>query len=140
MEPVTDQRVTIEWDTLQVNVPFPEWKLTFNEEQNEAFVEAVRDELSVYQSGFVHPHWILSTANTALTRQFFMPAWLHVGSEITHRQPLREGDEVTVLAVPTEKWEKKGHQFLRLHLTFNRKSTLTTEILHTAIFKIAEHD
>jgi urease accessory protein UreH len=36
-----------------------------------------------------------------------------------------------------EKWRRKGHEFLRLYVAYRRGRELTTEIFHTAIFKVA---
>ena len=67
-----------------------------------------------------------------------MPAWIHVGSEIRFRALVRVGDTLAVNAVPLEKWERKGHQFVRLYLTYSRLDQITTELYHTAIFRVAE--
>jgi len=47
------------------------------------------------------------------------------------------GDTLTVNAVPLEKWERKGHEFIKLYLAYHREDVLTTEIFHTAIYKVA---
>ena len=67
-----------------------------------------------------------------------MPAWIHVGSEIRFRELVRVSDTLAVNAVPLEKWERKGHQFIRLYVALKRLDVLTTEIFHTAIFRVAE--
>ena len=53
------------------------------------------------------------------------------------RKLLRVGDDITIRAVPQEKWRKKGHEFIRLYLAFERANELTTEIFHTAIYRVA---
>ena len=40
--------------------------------------------------------------------------------------------------MPLEKWERKGHQFVRLYVAYHRDEILTTEIFHTAIFRVAQ--
>jgi acyl dehydratase len=67
-----------------------------------------------------------------------MPAWIHVGSEIRFHAQLKVGDTVEVRAVPLEKWERKGHQFVKLYLAYLRGSEITTELFHTAIFRVAQ--
>jgi acyl dehydratase len=67
-----------------------------------------------------------------------MPAWIHVGSDIRFRTLLKVGDTVEVRAVPLEKWERKGHQFVKLYLAYLRDGEIATEIFHTAIFRVAE--
>ena len=77
-------------------------------------------------------------ANQVLVRQFVMPAWIHTGSDITFRRLLRVGEEIEVRAVPLEKWERKGHHFLKLHVAYVARGALATEIDHTAIFRVAQ--
>ena len=66
-----------------------------------------------------------------------MPTWIHVGSETRHRLPVKVKDTLTVRSVPLERWQKKGHEFIRLYVSYWRGDELTTDILHTAIYKIA---
>ncbi len=129
-------RPDMTWDTVVVNEPFPQWHLQMTEDGNRTYTEQIADPLSIYRF-VVHPHWLLATANRALTREYVMPAWIHVGSDIRYRSLVRVGDTLTVDAVPLEKWERKGHQFIRLYLAFHREDVLTTEIFHTAIFRVA---
>ena len=116
---------------------FPPWEVALSTAENEKFTSRVADELDIYKQGFVHPHLLLSLANSALMQQYFMPAWLHVGSEIRHRASLRTGDDITIRCATLDKWQKKGHEFIRLYVGYWRGETLTTDCLHTAIFKIA---
>ena len=86
---------------------------------------------------YAHPHLLLSLANTALTAEYLMPTWIHVGSETRHRAALKVGDTISIRCVTLDKWQKKGHEFIRLWVTYWRDEELTTDILHTAIFKVA---
>ena len=130
-------RPTMTWDTVVEGQPFAIWHFQVTDSRNRIYAEQVADDFDLYR--FVaHPHWLLSTANRALTRDYVMPAWIHVGSEIRFRALVRVGDTLAVRAVPLEKWERKGHQFVRLYLTYYRDDLLTTEIFHTAIFRVAE--
>jgi acyl dehydratase len=129
-------RTEISWETVTEREPFPEWHFQVITDENQRYADEIGDTLPLYR--FVaHPHWLLSVANQALTREYAMPAWIHVGSEIRFRDLVRVGDTLAVNAVPVEKWERKGHQFVRLYITFSRLDQLTTEIFHTAIFRVA---
>ena len=129
-------RVEIEWDAVRAGEPYPAWEWEITAAENQGFCEQIADDLQLY-ADHVHPYAILSIANQALTRQFVMPAWIHTASEVRHRQALRVGDRVAVRSVPLEKWRRKGHEFVRLYIDLHRDGTLTTEIFHTAIFKVA---
>lgn len=129
-------RVEINWAAVKEGEPYPAWDWEINAGENQRFREQIADELELYDA-HVHPHAILSIANQALTREFVMPAWIHTASEVRHRQALRVGDRVAVRAVPLEKWRRKGHEFVRLYIDVHRDQALTTEMFHTAIFKVA---
>lgn len=132
------ERVEMTWDTLLEGRPFTPWHWQITEDDNQTFADRVDDHLPVYRTA-AHPHWLLGIANRALTREFVMPAWIHVGSEIRFHDLLKVGDTVEVRAVPLEKWERKGHQFVKLYLAYLRgDQRITTEIHHTAIFRVAE--
>ena len=129
-------RVEINWAVVEEGEPYPAWDWEINAAENQRFREQIADVLELYDA-HVHPHAILSIANQALTREFVMPAWIHTASEVRHRQALRVGDSVAVRAVPLEKWRRRGHEFVRLYIDVHRNQALTTEMFHTAIFKVA---
>ncbi|MCY3795750.1 MAG: hypothetical protein OXG51_15445 [Gammaproteobacteria bacterium] len=129
-------RVEINWAAVKEGEPYPAWDWEITAAENQRFREQIADDLELYAT-HVHPHAILSIANQALTREFVMPTWIHTASEVRHRQALQVEDRVAVRAVPLEKWRRKGHEFVRLYIDLHRDGTLTTEIFHTAIFKVA---
>ncbi len=134
--PVAPERTPIAWDTIETGRPFDPWLWHTDAERNAEYAAQVSDDAALWQE-FVHPHWLLSIANTVLTRQFEMPAWIHVGSEIHHRAAVRVGEDITVQGAALEKWRKKGHEFVRLLIRYQRGDIVTTDILHTAIYRIA---
>ncbi len=131
------ERVEIGWHTVVEKQPFEPWTWQITEDGNQTHASEIADTLPIYE-GCVHPHWLLSLANRALTREYIMPAWIHAGSEVRFRELLRVGDTIAVNAVPVEKWRRKGHEFVRLYLAYHRDDVLVTEIFHTAIFKVAQ--
>ncbi len=130
------ERVEISWDNVEPGQPFSPWEVALTEELNQRYTSEVADPLPLYDT-YAHPHLLLSLANTALTKEYVMPTWIHVGSETRRRAALKVGDTVTLRAVPLEKWQKKGHEFISLYVSLWRGDELTTDILHTAIFKVA---
>jgi acyl dehydratase len=131
------ERLVMDWDSVVPGQPFLPWHWQITEDGNRMYADRVDDKLLTYRTA-AHPHWLLGIANYALVREYIMPAWVHVGSEIRFRALLKVGDTVQVQAVPLEKWERKGHQFVKLYLAYHRDSVLATEIIHTAIFRLAE--
>lgn len=129
-------RVEIAWDNVIPGEVFPEFEFEFTAEENARYTSEVADNNPLYAE-YVHPHLLCSLANTTLTTEYVMPTWIHVGSETRRRAVLKVGDTITVRAVTLDKWQKKGHEFIRLWVTYWRGDELTTDILHTAIFKVA---
>ena len=131
------ERPEIRWDNIHVGEPFGAFEWQPSVVENAEFAAQVADDLDIYTKGLVHPHGWLNIANRALTRRYLLPAWMHVGSDFRLHQPIRVGDSVDVRAVPTNKWRRKGHEFLDLTMAFVVAGTVAMEIRHTAIFKIA---
>jgi len=131
------ERIFMEWDSVVPGQPFAPWHWQITEDGNHTYAERVDDHQSIYRTA-AHPHWLLAVANYSLVREYVMPAWVHTGSEIRLRGLVKVGDTLQVDAVPLEKWERKGHQFVKLYLAYHRDHELMTEIFHTAIFRLAE--
>jgi acyl dehydratase len=131
------ERVEIAWETVHVDEPFALYDWKPDEAHNREYAARVDDDTELFSRGVLHPHAILSQANQVLVRRFAMPAWIHTGSEVRFRRLLRVGDAIEVRAVPLEKWERKGHQFIKLYVAYAVRGEISTEILHTAIFRVA---
>jgi acyl dehydratase len=134
----SQERVAISWDTVQIDEPFATYLWQPDDAHNREYAARVDDDTEVFRRGVLHPHAILSQANQVLVRRYVMPAWIHTGSEIRFRKLLSVGDAIEVRAVPLEKWERKGHQFIKLYVAYGVRGELATEIFHTAIFRMAE--
>ena len=132
-----DGKPEIAWDLIEVGQAFPAFRWSPDMEEHVVYTAQVDDDLPVWRGDVLHPHAILSTANRALSNRFQLPAWLHVGSRIAFREPIRIGDEIEVRAVPVEKWRRKGHEFIELYVCYSVDDAVKTEIRHTAIFRIA---
>jgi acyl dehydratase len=129
-------RVEIRWDNVVESQAFAPWTITLDADENRTYTTQAKDELALY-ADIVHPHWLLSLANTALMNEYVMPTWIHVGSTTHHRDLLKVGDTVTVRCATLQKWRKKGHEFIKIYITLWRDGDMTTDILHTAIFKVS---
>ncbi len=131
------QRIEIEWNAIDVDAPFAAHAWTPSSEENARYADELSDELPVYKRGVVHPHLIQHWCNQMLVRRFILPAWIHVGTQMTFRRVLHVGDAVDIRAIPIEKWQHKGHEFIKLYLAFLVDSVPAVEAFHTAIYKVA---
>jgi hypothetical protein len=130
-------RPEISWDNVCVGEVFSPRALKLSGQENKRYADEIGDDDALYRT-HIHPHYLLSLANEALMQEYIMPAWIHVKSKITHRSALRVGNEVIVRSVVTDRWERKGHQFIAFHLTFWHNECVAVDIEHHAIFRIAE--
>ncbi|MFK7862789.1 MAG: hypothetical protein AB8B95_01040 [Pseudohongiellaceae bacterium] len=133
------ERPEISWDRITLNEPAPAflWQPTI--EENQEHIKVQRDRSALYQgdNGFIHPYLFLDACNQALMRLFVLPAWIHTGSKICLRNPLKIGQSIDMRTMPIHKWEHKGHQFIKLYIAMWAEGSVAAEIEHTAIFKIA---
>jgi len=131
------EREEISWDAIAVDVPFAAVDWTPSEADNRTYAEQLSDDLPEYRAGVVHPHLIQHWCNGVLVRRFVLPAWIHVGTEMTFRRTLKVGDAVQIRAIPIEKWERKGHEFVKVYVAFLVGGSAAVEAVHTAIYKVA---
>ena len=68
--------------------------------------------------GYAHPGWLLRFANWALSASVRLGPWIHVSSDATFLVPVRDGDELEVRAVVTDRFETKGHEFVNLRALY----------------------
>ena len=136
--PPLQERPAVTWDLMDINQPFPALAWTPTREENIRWCEDARDELALYREGtapLLHPGLILRQANFVLRKRFVIPAWIHAASRITFFEASRAGAEYEVRAIPEQKWNHKGHEFVRLYVAVRRDQRTVAEILHTAIFR-----
>lgn len=133
------KRPEISWDNIQIMKPAPVYRWQPSEAENLAHVLLQRDQSPVYQgsSGLLHPYYLLDACNKTLMRMYTMPAWIHTGSHLVLRKPLRVGQAIDIRCLPIEKWEQRGHQYIKLYIAMLENSEVALEIYHSAIFRIA---
>lgn len=132
-------REEISWDKLIIDQPAPAFQWFADRENNDQLCDQLRDDQEIYigDNPCVHPFWMLRQCNSAFSRSFILPAWIHVGSKMIFHQPLLVNQDIEVRMVPVKKWERKGHEFVTLYISFMVDDEVYVEVDHTSIFKIA---
>lgn len=89
--------------------------------------------------GWVHPGMLLDAANWVLMAHVVMPLWLHVGSAIEHRRPVQVGEPVSVRARVADEWERGGHRFVTLDVSWvgPDPADVIATATHTAIWHLS---
>jgi hypothetical protein len=136
--PPPNERQTVTWDLMEIGKPFPALAWSPTVDENLTWCRDARDELPLYREGktpLLHPGFILRQANHVLRTRFVLPAWIHAGSRLTFFEALRVGADYEVRAIPEEKWNNKGHEFVRLYVAIRHGQRTMAEVIHTAIFR-----
>lgn len=136
--PPIAERPEVTWDLMDIGTPFPALHWSPTRDENIQWCDDCRDALPLYGDGttpLLHPGLILRQANFILRKRFIIPAWIHTASRITFFEALRAGADYDVLAIPEEKWNHKGHEFVRLYVAVRCTQHTVAEIRHTAIFR-----
>lgn len=85
----------------------------------------------------LHPGLLLEGANWILMANVVLPPWIHAESSITHRRAVRAGEPVEVHAAVAGEWERKGHRFVRLDVTWRSAGEVVAAGRHVAIWHLA---
>lgn len=135
-----EERVEIAWDLIEIDEPAPAHLWQPTEANNLEHVKAQRDQSPLFsgEHALIHPYCLMDACNKALKRLFIVRAWIHTGSRMTLRKPIRVGQLVDVHAIPIKKWQRKGHQFIKLYIAMWIDQAVALEVEHTAIFRIAD--
>jgi acyl dehydratase len=134
-------REEISFEKIKLNQPSIDYEFEVSQSLHMDCLAIMRDDLVEYHqnsSSLVHPYYLLKECNQALMRMFILPAWIHVGSHIVFHRPIRLNQTVKVKTVPTDKWERKGHQFIKLCISMLVAEKVVMEVEHTAIFRISD--
>lgn len=81
--------------------------------------------------------FLIRRANSALSRNFVLPAWVHVSSLVTHFSTLGRSEEFSTRGRVVDLFERKGHQFVRIEvLLLAGDIRPVAHIDHTAIYEL----
>lgn len=85
--------------------------------------------------GRAHPAVMLSLANRIFVENYVLGPWMHVSSEIRKFGSAKDGDEVRVRARVTERYERKGHEFVTLDVAILSGDRVLERVRHTSIWR-----
>jgi len=98
------------------------------------------DELSEDHPAFrverlAHPGWLLRFANWALSRTVRLGPWIHVSSDAWFLRPVTDGDRLEVRSVVTDRFERRGHEFVDLRVRYAVGDDVVGLVDHRAIWQ-----
>ena len=85
--------------------------------------------------GVAHPAVLLALANEIFIENYQLGPWIHVASEVRKFRSARDGDALRVHGSIENRWERKGHEFVSLHVDIAGPGGPVEHIRHTAIWR-----
>jgi hypothetical protein len=104
------------------------------------YLRDVRETDPLYaDQKIVHPGMLLRMMNWALMENAILGPWIHVGSTMQHLNAASVGAELSVRAMVTGNYERKGHKFVELDgLVVANGATPIVHCQHVAIYQPRE--
>ena len=103
------------------------------------YLTAIGDDCAIYDGpeGVVHPAFLLTQANRALSGNVRVGPWVHAASTVRHLGLARVGDTLTTRGRVRSLYERKGREYVELELVIvaGAKRPLA-HVLHTAIYRL----
>lgn len=103
-------------------------------------VEALCDPIPLYRGAdaVVHPTVLLGLSNLILMRNFELPPWIHVSSELRNFSTAPVDAPLEVRGVIREMFSKKGNEFLVADvMVLSPGGGVVQQVRHTAIWSLA---
>jgi hypothetical protein len=102
------------------------------------YLARVGDELPLYRGGvgWAHPAYLLQLCNRAVSLNFRMGPWIHVGSVVRHLGGARVGETLATRGRVRSLFERKGRPFVELDLLILVGARSVAHVLHTAIYRL----
>ena len=136
--PLPDERPPATRDTLAALDPMGSWEATFRVDHAPAFLDEIREDLSLFpDDGLAHPGYLLLAANSVLVANVRLGPWMHVGSDVTNFGVVADGDRVSTRGRVANLFERKGHSFAELEFLLVADDARPVEhVRHTLIYEI----
>jgi hypothetical protein len=136
--PARDSRPPASPTSLAPGTVLGQVSLPTDQDATEVYLAKVQEPSDLYRErAWLHPGLLLEGANSVLSANVILPAWLHVGSEVSHRRAADIGEPVEVRGRVAELWERRGHQFVTLDVVWLATDEVVATAKHTAIWELA---
>jgi hypothetical protein len=108
----------------------------FHAERAVSYLEEITETQPAFTEHRVaHPGWLLRFANWALSSTVRLGPWIHVASDLALLVPVRDGDQLEVRARVTDRFARKGHEFVDLTALYLVDRTPVALCDHRAIWQ-----
>jgi len=85
------------------------------------------------------PAALLQLSNDILLRNFRLPPWIHIGSELRNWRAASAGESVSVRGRVHDRFDRKGHEFIAADVMLvGAHESLIQTVRHTAIYRLRD--
>ena len=134
--PEPDERPPATRDRLQPGTVLGTQWATFHADKAGRYLDEISEDHPAFRSdGRAHPGWLLRFANWALSSTVRLGPWIHVASDAWFLRSVRDGDTIEVRAVITDRFERKGHEFVDLAVVMRVDERIVLSVDHRAIWQ-----
>lgn len=134
--PEPDERPPAERDLLQPGTVLGTQWATFHADKAPRYLDEISEDHPVFRvDGLAHPGWLLRFANWALSSTVRLGPWIHVASVAWFLRSVRDGDTIEVRAIVTDRFERKGHEFVDLAVHERVDDRIVAFVDHRAIWR-----
>ena len=136
------QRMPISADTYQTGTWLGITPYTQGADAALEYLKNVRETDPIYaDQKIIHPGMLARMMNWVLMENAILGPWIHVGSTMQHLNVASVADEITVRAIVTDNYERKGHKFVKLDgLIVANGTTPIAQCQHIAIYQPRESE
>jgi hypothetical protein len=134
--PEPDERPPAARELLEAGTVLGTQWATFHAEKAGPYLDEISEDHPVFRvDGLAHPGWLLRFSNWALSCTVRLGPWIHVGSDAWFLRSVADGDTIEVRAVVTDRFERKGHDFVDLAVVYRVDERIVAFVDHRAIWK-----
>jgi hypothetical protein len=109
---------------------------TFHADRARRYLDEISEPHPAFRTqGLAHPGWLLRFANWALSTTVRLGPWIHVSSDVWLLSTVADGDALEVRAVVTDRFERKGHEFVDLAALYLVADRPVALVDHRAIWQ-----
>lgn len=111
-------------------------RATFHADRAPGYLDELSEDHAAFRDErLAHPGWLLRFANWALSRTVRLGPWIHVSSDAWFLRPVADGDGLEVRAAVTDRFERKGHEFVDLRVRYAVGDEVAALVDHRAIWR-----
>lgn len=134
--PAPDERPAAAAELLEPGTVLATQRAGFHADKATSYLREISEEHPAFRDERIaHPGWLLRFSNWALSSTVVLGPWIHVSSDLTLFEPVRDGDVLDVRARVTDRDERRGHQFVDLAVAYFVNGTPVAHCDHSAIWQ-----